>query len=74
MRFLKNPYYVPELKNLTGQEQEVRDYVLSSPMAPAFLDKLEELLLFLIPGYIEEGKNQLVVAVGCTGGKHHSGV
>ena len=72
VRFLKNPYYVPELKNLTGQEQEVRDYVLSSPMAPAFLDKLEELLLFLIPGYIEEGKNQLVVAVGCTGGKHRS--
>ena len=63
---------MPELKNLTGQEQEVRDYVLSSPMAPAFLDKLEELLLFLIPGYIEEGKNQLVVAVGCTGGKHRS--
>ncbi|MDE7326212.1 MAG: RNase adapter RapZ, partial [Lachnospiraceae bacterium] len=72
VRFLKNPYYVPELKSLTGQEKKVRDYVLSSPMAPAFLDKLEDLLLFLIPGYIEEGKNQLVVAVGCTGGKHRS--
>lgn len=72
VRFLKNPYYVPELKYLTGREQKVRDYVLSSPMAPMFLDKLEELLLFLIPGYIEEGKNQLVIAVGCTGGKHRS--
>ncbi len=72
VRFLKNPYYVPELKYLTGSEQKVRDYVLSSPMAPIFLDKLEELLLFLIPGYIEEGKNQLVIAVGCTGGKHRS--
>lgn len=72
VRFLKNPYYVPELKYLTGKEQKVRDYVLSSPMAPMFLDKLEELLLFLIPGYIEEGKNQLVIAVGCTGGKHRS--
>ena len=72
VRFLKNPYYVPELKYLTGREQKVRDYVLSSPMAPMFLDKLEELLLFLIPGYSEEGKNQLVIAVGCTGGKHRS--
>lgn len=72
VRFLKNPYYVPELKSLTGQEQAVRDYVLASPMAPEFLDRLESLLLFLIPGYIEEGKNQLVIAVGCTGGKHRS--
>lgn len=72
VRFLKNPYYVPELKYLTGREEKVREYVLSSPMAPMFLDKLEELLLFLIPGYIEEGKNQLVIAVGCTGGKHRS--
>lgn len=72
VRFLKNPYYVPELKALTGEQQAVRDYVLSSPMAAEFLDKLESLLLFLIPGYIDEGKNQLVIAVGCTGGKHRS--
>lgn len=72
VRFLKNPYYVPDLKALTGQSEAVRDYVLSSPMAPEFLDRLESILLFLIPGYIEEGKNQLVVAVGCTGGKHRS--
>ncbi len=72
VRFLKNPYYVPELKVLTGQDQAVRDYVLSSPMASEFLEQLESLLLFLIPGYIEEGKNQLVIAIGCTGGKHRS--
>lgn len=72
VRFLKNPYYVPELKKRTGLEQDVRDYVLSSPMAPEFLDKLEDMIRFLIPGYIAEGKNQLVVAVGCTGGRHRS--
>ena len=72
VRFLKNPYYVPEFKKRTGLEQDVRDYVLSSPMAPEFLDKLEDMIRFLIPGYIAEGKNQLVVAVGCTGGRHRS--
>lgn len=72
VRFLKNPYYVPELKRLTGRDARVRDYVLASPMAPDFLDKLEEMLLFLIPGYIAEGKNQLVVSIGCTGGQHRS--
>lgn len=71
-RFLNNPYYVPELKKRTGQEQIVRDYVLASPMAAEFLDKLEDMIKFLIPGYITEGKNQLVVAIGCTGGKHRS--
>lgn len=72
VRFLKNPYYVPELKKLTGQDKKVRDYVLSSAMAAEFLDKLEQMMLFLVPGYIAEGKNQLVVGVGCTGGKHRS--
>ncbi|MDE7299974.1 MAG: RNase adapter RapZ [Lachnospiraceae bacterium] len=72
VRFLKNPYYVPELKKLTGKEQCVRDYVLSSTAAYPFLDKLEDMLKFLIPGYIAEGKNQLVVSIGCTGGKHRS--
>ncbi|MBQ9120727.1 MAG: RNase adapter RapZ [Lachnospiraceae bacterium] len=72
VRFLKNPYYVPELKKLTGRDARVRNYVLESPMAPDFLDKLEEMLLFLIPGYIAEGKNQLVVSIGCTGGHHRS--
>ncbi len=72
VRFLKNPYYVPELKKLTGKDQRVRDYVLSSAAAYPFLDKLEDMLRFLIPGYIAEGKNQLVVSIGCTGGKHRS--
>lgn len=72
VRFLKNPYYVPELKKLTGKDQRVRDYVLSSAAAYPFLDKLEDMLKFLIPGYIAEGKNQLVVSIGCTGGKHRS--
>lgn len=72
VRFLRNPYYVPELKKLTGQQEQVRDYVLASPLAAEFLARLEGLLLFLIPGYIAEGKNQLVVSIGCTGGKHRS--
>lgn len=72
VRFLKNPYYVPELKKRTGEEQAVRDYVLSSQMASEFLERLESMLLFLIPGYIAEGRNQLVVSIGCTGGHHRS--
>ncbi len=72
VRFLPNPFYVPELKEKTGNEEEVRSYVMGSEMAGQFLDKLEDMLLFLIPHYIEEGKNQLVVSIGCTGGKHRS--
>lgn len=72
VRFLPNPYYVDELKNLTGNDRPVQDYVLGFDMAGIFLDKLTDLLQFLIPNYIQEGKTQLVVAVGCTGGKHRS--
>ena len=72
VRFLKNPYYVPELKKETGINKDVQDYVLSSPSAYPFLDKLLDMLVLLIPGYIEEGKNQLVIGIGCTGGKHRS--
>ena len=72
VRFLANPYYVPELKHKTGNEKEVQDYVMQTETAHAFLDKLEDMLKFLIPNYINEGKNQLVVAIGCTGGKHRS--
>ncbi len=72
VRFLPNPFYVAELKHKTGNEKEVRNYVMESPAAGQFLDKLEEMLLFLIPHYIEEGKNQLVIGIGCTGGKHRS--
>jgi RNase adapter protein RapZ len=72
VRFLPNPYYVPELKKLTGNDKEVRKYVMESGAAAEFLDKLEDMLLFLIPNYITEGKNQLVIGIGCTGGKHRS--
>lgn len=72
VRFLPNPFYVPELKKKTGNEEEVKEYVMFSGLAKEFLDKLEDMLRFLIPHYITEGKNQLVVSIGCTGGKHRS--
>lgn len=72
VRFLPNPYYIPELKEKTGNDRDVYDYVMSSEEAGAFLDKLEDMLTFLIPNYIKEGKNQLVIGIGCTGGKHRS--
>jgi UPF0042 nucleotide-binding protein len=72
VRFLPNPYYHENLRPLTGSDKEVRDFVMNYPEADLFLDKLEDMLTFLIPNYIAEGKNQLVVAIGCTGGKHRS--
>ena len=72
VRFLPNPYYDQELKPQTGNDEPVYEYVMSSPKAIEFLDKLGDMLEFLIPNYIEEGKNQLVVGIGCTGGKHRS--
>ena len=72
VRFLPNPFYVDELKKLTGNDAPVRDYVMAAPEAGIFINKLKDLLSFLIPGYINEGKNQLVIAIGCTGGQHRS--
>lgn len=72
VRFLPNPYYIPELKHKTGKDQDVSRFVLEADAAVKFLDKLEDMLLFLIPNYINEGKNQLVIGIGCTGGKHRS--
>lgn len=72
VRFLPNPYYIPELKKKTGNDRDVFEYVMSSNEANVFLDKLEDMLKFLIPNYIIEGKNQLVIGIGCTGGKHRS--
>lgn len=72
VRCLPNPFYIDELKPLTGNDKEVRDYVMGFEPSKIFLDKLEDMLRFLIPNYILEGKNQLVVSVGCTGGKHRS--
>lgn len=72
VRFLPNPYYVENLRKKTGNDSEVRDYVMNCKESGMFLDKIENLLVFLVPQYIKEGKNQLVIAVGCTGGKHRS--
>ncbi len=72
VRFLPNPYYIDELKHKTGNDQEVRDYVMRFPEAGEFLDRLTDMMNFLIPAYVKEGKYQLVVAIGCTGGKHRS--
>lgn len=72
VRFLPNPYYVPELRYQTGMNDDVYNYVFSFPQTKEFLSKLEQMLAFLLPLYQEEGKAVLVVAVGCTGGRHRS--
>ena len=72
VRFLPNPFYIDELKHKTGNDKEVQDYVMEFPEASEFLKKLMDMLDFLIPNYVKEGKHQLVVAIGCTGGKHRS--
>ena len=72
VRFLPNPYYIETLRSKTGNDKEVRDFVMQNQNAGIFLDKLEEMVSFLLPNYVAEGKNQLVVAIGCTGGKHRS--
>jgi UPF0042 nucleotide-binding protein len=72
VRFLPNPFYVDSLKNLTGLDEPVQDYVMGYKEAGEFLDMLENMLRFLIPNYVKEGKYQLVVAIGCTGGHHRS--
>ncbi|HIR13561.1 MAG TPA: RNase adapter RapZ [Candidatus Choladousia intestinavium] len=72
VRFLPNPYYVPELKHKTGEDQEVQDYVMGFELSHRFLEKLEDMIEFLLPNYVSEGKNQLVISIGCTGGKHRS--
>ena len=72
VRFLPNPFYIEELKHKTGNESEVQDYVMSFREAHIFIEKLSDMVRFLIPNYIKEGKYQLVIAIGCTGGKHRS--
>lgn len=72
VRFLPNPYYVEGLRSKTGNDTEIQEYVLQFKEAHAFLDKLTDMIEFLIPNYIAEGKNQLVISIGCTGGKHRS--
>ena len=72
VRFLPNPYYIPKLKELSGNDKPVSDYVMQLSESKAFLDKLIDMLEFLIPHYIHEGKNSLVISIGCTGGRHRS--
>ncbi len=72
VRFLANPFYDPVMRNLTGEDEEVIDFVLSSPVTKSFIRRLINLLKFLIPYYIGEGKTNLVIAIGCTGGQHRS--
>lgn len=72
VRFMPNPYYEEDLKHKTGNDKEVQDFVMSSPVSGEFLEKLQDMIRFLIPNYIAEGKHQLVISIGCTGGKHRS--
>ena len=72
VRFLPNPFYIPELKAKTGLDKEVSDYVMSFDVSKEFSTRLNEMIGFLLPHYITEGKSTLVIAVGCTGGKHRS--
>ena len=72
VRFLPNPYYVDELRPLTGQDEGVFNYVMDNEIARQFVAKLDDMIKFLIPNYAKEGKTSLVIAIGCTGGKHRS--
>ncbi len=72
VRFLPNPYYDTKLRPLTGHDIQIQEYVMDCEEAVEFMNKLTDMIEFLIPNYIKEGKNQLVVAIGCTGGRHRS--
>ncbi len=72
VRFLPNPFYIPELGRHTGQDADVRNFVLDHPVTRTFLEKCMDMLSFLLPNYIAEGKHRLVIAIGCTGGAHRS--
>lgn len=72
VRFMPNPFYVDALKRKTGNDTEVNDFVMKSSVSGEFLEKLTDMVKFLIPNYVSEGKNQLVISIGCTGGKHRS--
>ncbi|MDD6141987.1 MAG: RNase adapter RapZ [bacterium] len=72
VRFLPNPFYIPELGHHTGLDEDVRDFVLNHPVTETFLLKVMDMISFLLPNYIAEGKHRLVIAIGCTGGAHRS--
>ena len=72
VRSLPNPYYIDDLKSLTGNDKAIQDYVMGFDETKEFLNKVEDLIKFLLPNYVKEGKNSIVIAIGCTGGKHRS--
>jgi len=72
VRFLPNPYYIPELRKKTGLDEEVYNFVFEHDTTKEFMAKLRDMVSFLLPHYIEEGKHSLTIAVGCTGGRHRS--
>jgi len=72
VRFLPNPHFVPKLRKFTGKDEKVRRYIQSFPQTGEFLRRIQSLLAYLIPHYIDEGKSYLTIAFGCTGGKHRS--
>ena len=72
VRFLPNPYFIPELKGFSGLDPHVRDYVMGKPETVIFIEKIRDLLDFLIAGYRNEGKSYLTISIGCTGGRHRS--
>ena len=72
VRFLPNPFYIPELKGFSGNDEPIKEYVLKFPETVGFLERLNDMLEFLIPNYLKEGKRQLIVSIGCTGGRHRS--
>jgi UPF0042 nucleotide-binding protein len=72
VRFLPNPHWIETLRPLTGLDEPVREYVLDQPEAEEFLGRIDDLLGFLLPNYVKEGKSYLTIAVGCTGGRHRS--
>lgn len=72
VRFLPNPFYIPELKQFSGNDKPVRDYVFDFDETKEFVNKLEDMVEFLIPHYLKEGKRQLIISIGCTGGRHRS--
>ncbi|ETJ16595.1 hypothetical protein Q604_UNBc4C00044G0013 [human gut metagenome] len=72
VRFIPNPFYIPELKQYSGNDEPVKDYVLKQIETKTFIEKLMDMLRYLIPNYIKEGKRQLIISIGCTGGRHRS--
>jgi len=72
VRFVPNPYYIPELKHMTGLDTEVAEYVMGFPESRTFVNKITDMINYLLPYYVKEGKSQLVIGIGCTGGRHRS--